>query len=185
MKHQPSSPLGPMTPPSAKLSTRRKSRPSFAPLSVHEAELAEFFVRMAGILGVPRSVAEIYSLLYASPEAVDFDQIQGRLGMSKGSVSQGLKFLRDQGMVLSLKAPGSRRERWQPTPSLAASLVTLLRSQVLPALEQSSPSLDRIVQGAQGTQASPAVIERLTQLRRWNARALELFPLMLPPPRES
>jgi len=88
-------------------------------------------------------------------------------------------------MVLSVKAPGSRRERWQPTPSLAASLVTLLRSQVLPALEQSSPSLDRIVQGAQGTQASPAVIERLTQLRRWNARALELFPLMLPPPRES
>ena len=174
-----------MPPPAVKLTARRKSRPSFSPLSAHEAELAVFFVRMAGILGVPRSVAEIYALLYASPDAVDFDQVQGRLGMSKGSVSQGLKFLRDHGMILSVKAPGSRRERWQPTPSLAASLVTLLRSQVLPALEQSSPSLERIVAGAQGTQASPEVIERLTRLRRWNARALELFPLMLPPPRDA
>ena len=174
-----------MKPPSEKSAGRRKSRPSFEPLQPHEVELADFFVRMAGILGVPRSVAEIYALLYVSSGPLDFDHIQGRLGISKGSVSQGLKFLRDQGMVLSVKAPGSRRERWQPTPSLAASLVTLLRSQVLPALEQSSPSLDRIIQGAQGTQASPAVIERLTQLRRWNARALELFPLMLPPPRDA
>lgn len=174
-----------MTPPSTKLKARRKNRPAFAPLSPHETELAEFFIKMAAILGVPRSVAEIYSLLYASSEAVDFDQIQGRLGMSKGSVSQGLKFLRDHGMILSVKMPGSRRERWQPTPSLAASLVTLLRSQVLPALEQASPRLDRVLAGAQGSQASPEVIERLTRLRRWNARALELFPLMLPPPRES
>ena len=64
-----------MTPPAVKLTARRKSRPSFAPLSAHEAELAVFFVRMAGILGVPRSVAEIYALLYASPDAVDFDQV--------------------------------------------------------------------------------------------------------------
>lgn len=172
-----------MPPPAAKSTSRRKARPSFAPLNAYEADLAVFFVRMAAVLGVPRSVAEIYSLLYASPGPVDFDQIQGRLGMSKGSVSQGLKFLRDHGMILSVKATGSRRERWQPTPSLAASLVALLRSQVLPALEQASPSLERIVQAAEGSSASPEVIERLTRLRRWNARALELFPLMLPPPR--
>ena len=150
-----------------------------------EHQMVNIFVDGARILGLPPSIGEIYGLLFISPTPLALDDFVARLGISKGSVSQGLKFLRDQGMVLSVKAPGSRRERWQPTPSLAASLVTLLRSQVLPALEQSSPSLDRIVQGAQGTQASPAVIERLTQLRRWNARALELFPLMLPPPRES
>jgi hypothetical protein len=174
-----------MTPPSAKLKARRKSRPAFAPLSPHEVELAEFFVRMAAILGVPRSVAEIYSLLYASSEAVDFDQIQGRLGMSKGSVSQGLKFLRDQGMILSVKEKGSRRELWHPTPSLAASLVSLLRSQVLPALEQSTPALQRVLDGVQSNNTSPEVLERLARLKRWNSRALELFPLLLPPPTEA
>ncbi len=174
-----------MKPPATNHGNRRKSRPSFASLGAHEVELAQFFVQMAAILGVPRSVAEIYSLLYASAGPVDFDQIHGRLGMSKGSVSQGLKFLRDHGMVLATKAPGSRKEHWEPTASLATSLVTLLRSQVLPALEQASPRLDRILTGAEAEGTSPAVLERLTRLRRWNARALELFPLLLPPPRES
>jgi DNA-binding transcriptional regulator GbsR (MarR family) len=154
-------------------------------LAAHEAELAEFFVKMAGILGVQRSVAQIYALLYGANEPLDFDHIQARLGMSKGSVSQGLKFLRDHGMILSVKAKGARRERWEPTPSLAASLVNLVRSQVLPALQQSTPVLHRVLDGAQTSGASPEVLERLSRLKRWNARALELFPLMLPPPRGS
>jgi DNA-binding transcriptional regulator GbsR (MarR family) len=171
-----------MKPPSEKSAGRRPSRPTFRPLDAHEIELTDFFVRMAAIIGVPRSVAEIYALLYASPEALDFGHIQGRLGISKGSVSQGLKFLRDHEMILALKAPGSRRERWQPTPSLAASLVALLRSQVLPTLERAQPSLQRILAAAQARGDQPEVIERLTRLNRWNNRALELAPLLLPPP---
>ncbi|MGA0133987.1 MAG: GbsR/MarR family transcriptional regulator [Opitutales bacterium] len=139
---------------------------------------------MAAILGVPRSVAEIYALLYGSAQPLDFDRIQGRLGMSKGSVSQGLRFLRAQGMILSVRAAGSRRERWQPTPSLAASLVTLLRSQVMPALEKSTPVLRRVVTAAAAEGASPEVLDRLARLERWNGRALELAPLLLPPPGE-
>ncbi len=146
--------------------------------------MARFFVRMAGILGVPRSVAEIYALLYGSSEALDFDRIQSRLGMSKGSVSQGLRFLRDHGMILSVRTTGSRRERWQPTASLATSLVNLLRSQVLPALEQSTPALRRVLDAAAADGASPEVLERLGRLNRWNGRALELAPLLLPPPED-
>ena len=171
-----------MKPPSEKSAGRRRTAPTFPPLQPAELELADFFVRMAGILGVPRSVAEIYALLYISAEALDFDHIQGRLGMSKGSVSQGLKFLRDHEMVLSVKHPGSRRPRWQPTPSLAASLVALLRSQVLPALERAQPSLQRVLTEAEARGADAAVIERLNRLSRWNSRALELAPLLLPPP---
>ena len=115
-----------MKPPSEKSAGRRKSRPSFEPLQPHEIELADFFVRMAGILGVPRSVAEIYALLYVSSGPLDFDHIQGRLGISKGSVSQGLKFLRDHEMILSVKEAGSRRERWQPTPSSSSVGVSAL-----------------------------------------------------------
>ena len=170
-----------MTPPSSR-SARRPRRPRPADLKPHEAELAQFFVRMAGILGVPRSIAEIYALLYGSSQPLDFDRIQARLGMSKGSVSQGLRFLRDHGMILSVRAAGSRRERWQPTPSLAASLVALLRSQVLPTLERAQPSLRRILAAAQARGDQTEVIERLTRLNRWNNRALELAPLLLPPP---
>jgi DNA-binding transcriptional regulator GbsR (MarR family) len=167
----------------AKKPTVARRRPDAHRLAPHEIELGDFFVQMAGILGVPRSVAQIYALLYAAPSALDFDQIQAKLGMSKGSVSQGLKFLRDHEMILSVKAKGARRERWEPTPSLAASLVNLVRRQVLPALQQSTPQLQRVLDGAQTAGASPEVLERLSRLKRWNARALELFPLMLPPTR--
>jgi DNA-binding transcriptional regulator GbsR (MarR family) len=172
-----------MKPPAKKPSVARRRRLDNRSLASHEIELAEFFVEMAGILGVPRSVAQIYALLYAADTALDFDQIQAKLGMSKGSVSQGLKFLRDHEMILSVKAKGVRRERWEPTPSLAASLVNLVRRQVLPALQQSTPALQRVLDGAQTAGASPDVLERLSRLKRWNARALELFPLMLPPSR--
>ena len=170
-----------MPPPAKKPSVARRRRTDTCRLSAHEIELADFFVQMAGILGVPRSVAQIYALLYAANSALDFDQIQAKLGMSKGSVSQGLKFLRDHEMILAVKAKGVRRERWEPTPSLAASLVNLVRRQVLPALQQSTPALQRVFDGAQTAGASPEVLERLSRLKRWNARALELFPLMLPP----
>ena len=71
-----------MKTPFEKIVGRRVSRPSFEPLAPHELELADFFVRIAGILGVPRSVAEIYALLYISIKPLEFDLIQGRLGMS-------------------------------------------------------------------------------------------------------
>jgi len=157
-------------------------KPNFAPLSAQEKELIKFFVKMAGILGIQRSVAEIYALLYGSPEPLEFDIIQGRLGISKGSVSQGLRFLKGNGMVESIKVKGSRRERWKPSPSLAGSLVGLLRNQVLPSLEESKPLLKKLVDDATGQNFSEEVIDRLTRLQRWNSRALELSAFLLPPP---
>ena len=157
-------------------------KPNFAPLSAQEKELIKFFVKMAGILGVQRSVAEIYALMYGSPEPLEFDIIQGRLGISKGSVSQGLRFLKGNGMVESIKVKGSRRELWKPSPSLAGSLVGLLRNQVLPSLEESKPVLKKLVEDATGQNFSEEVIDRLTRLQRWNSRALELSAFLLPPP---
>jgi hypothetical protein len=53
---------------------------------------------------------------------------------------------------------------------------------VLPALEQAQPGLQRVLAEAQQRGAQPEVIERLSRLNRWNSRALELAPLLLPPP---
>jgi len=171
-----------MIPKSTKTPTKPMKKTNFLPLSAQEKELIKFFVKMAAILGVQRSVAEIYALLYGSPEPLEFDVIQGRLGISKGSVSQGLRFLKGNGMVESIKVKGSRRERWQPSPSLAASLVGLLRNQVLPSLEDSKPLLKRLVEEATQQNFSAEVIDRLTRLQRWNSRALELSTFLLPPP---
>jgi DNA-binding transcriptional regulator GbsR (MarR family) len=162
------------------VNTMKKS--NLLPLSAQEKELIKFFVKMAAILGVQRSVAEIYALLYSSPEPLEFDVIQLRLGISKGSVSQGLRFLKGNEMVNSIKVKGSKRELWTPSPSLATSLVNLLRNQVLPSLEESKPLLKKLVEEATAQKFSAEVVDRLTRLQRWNSRALELSTFLLPPP---
>ena len=58
-----------------------------------ELESIDFFVRMMGILGMPRSVGEIYGLLYFSENPLSMDQIVQKLGMSLGSASQGLSLI--------------------------------------------------------------------------------------------
>ena len=51
------------------------------------------------VFGVPKSVGQIYGLLYASPEPLSFSDIVERLEISKGSASQGLQLLRSLGAI--------------------------------------------------------------------------------------
>jgi DNA-binding transcriptional regulator GbsR (MarR family) len=48
------------------------------------------------------------------PRALSFDELGERLQISKGSVSQGLKVLRQLGAVKLHYVPGSRRDHYQP-----------------------------------------------------------------------
>ncbi len=61
--------------------------------------MVAFFVDAAELLGVPKSVAAIYGIVFASPAALSFSEIEERLAISKGSVSQGLRVLRDVGAI--------------------------------------------------------------------------------------
>ena len=62
-----------------------------------DAAVVDFFVDAAGLLGVPKSVAAIYGIVFASPEPLSFADIAARLDISKGSISQGLRILREIG----------------------------------------------------------------------------------------
>lgn len=64
-----------------------------------ENALVDFFVNAADLLGVPKSVAAIYGIVFASPEALSFAAIEARLDISKGSVSQGLRVLKEVGAL--------------------------------------------------------------------------------------
>jgi hypothetical protein len=62
-------------------------------------ECATFFSEVVQVFGVPKSVGQIYGLLYASPEPLSFSDIVERLEISKGSASQGLQLLRSLGAI--------------------------------------------------------------------------------------
>lgn len=134
---------------------------------------------MAEVLSVPRSIAEIYGLLYVSAAPLKFSDIEMRLSLSKGSVSEGLRFLKEHGMILSTRTNGSRAETWTVAPSLAAAIVDLLRRRLQPALEQTTPELRALQDEAAAAHLPADVLDRLARLSRWNDRALELLPLLL------
>jgi hypothetical protein len=62
-------------------------------------ECIELFAEVVYALGLPRSIGEIYGLIYASPEPLSFSDIVERLEISKGSASQGLQLLRSLGAI--------------------------------------------------------------------------------------
>lgn len=134
---------------------------------------------MAEVLSVPRSIAEIYGLLYVSPAPLKFSDIEKRLSLSKGSVSEGLGFLKENGLAVATRAPGARLDTWTVSPSLAAAIVDLLRRRLQPALEDTAPELRALQDEAAAAHLPDDVRARLARLSRWNDRALELLPLLL------
>ena len=79
------------------------------PLDGVRLELIEVAGQAAHVLGFPRSVGEIYGLLYLAPNPVSAPDICDALSASKGGVSQGLRQLVALGFVDTVRVHGNRR----------------------------------------------------------------------------
>ena len=73
-----------------------------------ERQVVSLFADGVRVAGLPRSVGEIYGLLFVSAEPLAMDDLVVRLNISKGSVSQGLKFLRTLGAIREVEGPDVR-----------------------------------------------------------------------------
>jgi DNA-binding transcriptional regulator GbsR (MarR family) len=144
-----------------------KSGPAVSELKPVEVDVIQFFVQFAGAAGQPRSVAEIYGLLSEKPLAMD--TVIERLNLSKGSASQGLKYLQDLGAVRTVYVASDRRTHYEAVAELRKLAGRFLRQQILTHFEDSAVRLERI---ATQTQKLPGdqrkhVVERIKLLRRW------------------
>lgn len=130
------------------------------------------------VLGVPKSIAAIYGLLFASPEPLCFAQIVEKLGISKGSVSQGLAFLRQSGAVKEIQVSNDRREFFEPELGLRRLASGLIREKIEPLARDGRSSL----MGLRRTlaTASPAQskfqMARIQQLETWHSQLRLVIP---------
>src|SRR6266478_6924145 len=118
-----------------KTGRNQKESKSQAGLSPLETEIIDFFVELSRLLGQPRSLAEIYGLLFISAHPLAMDDVIERLRLSKGSASQGLKFLRNMGAVRMVYVPGDRRVHYEAVAELRNLATRFLRDQIVPHLE--------------------------------------------------
>ena len=82
-------------------------------LSQSRLELIESAGHAAQVLGFPRSIGEIYGLLYLAPQPLSSPQICEVLSASKGGVSQGVRQLVALGFVKKVRVLGNRKEHYE------------------------------------------------------------------------
>lgn len=162
-----------------------------AGLSMGESEVIAIFVQMTQVLGIPRSLGEIYGLLFATPEPLAFQDIADRLRLSKGSVSQGLRFLRTVGAIKPVVVPGDRREFFEPVVELRALVSGFLRERLNPQLESWGARAKALKVGdflkpegpedhsVQLRESEAKIIGgRLDKLKTWQKRANTVLPMI-------
>jgi DNA-binding transcriptional regulator GbsR (MarR family) len=159
-----------------------KSSPVSAPTPIaFEGECVAFFAEIVQLFGVPKSVGQIYGLLYASPESLGFTAIVERLEISKGSASQGLQLLRSLGAIKEAeqKEGTNRGVSYEPELSLRQLLTGILRERIAPTAGAGADRLKHLKQLAVQSPVHAAFyLQRVSQLTTWSKQFTTVLPLL-------
>jgi DNA-binding transcriptional regulator GbsR (MarR family) len=154
-----------------------------------ERGCVEFFTGAVAVFGAPPSLGQIYGVIFASPRPLSFTDIVERLGISKGSASQGLQTLRSLGAVRSVSAKGGRREYFVAEIGLRRLVDGALRERVGPLVSAAPARIARLRRVArQELPARRFYLEQVEQLETWRRRlkmALPVLSVLLGPPRSK
>ena len=150
-------------------------------LSELEKEVVEIFVRIAGVLSLPRSVGELYGILFISPEPMCIDDLMIKLKISKGSTSQGLKILRSFWAVNPVYVAGDRRDFYAAEAELRKIVAGFVNEQIRPHLNNGKARMVRIegLIDAEDADRKEFIVERIDRLQGWQKRAGALLPFAL------
>lgn len=96
-------------------------------------------------LGLPRTVGQIYGLLYLSPQPLSLEEIAEGLGISKASASTGTRQLLALGAIKKVWVPGNRRDLFEAIPEIGALLRNAYREIVKPYLDAAQHRVEEVV----------------------------------------
>ena len=146
-----------------------------------ERQVVSLFADGVRVAGLPRSVEEIYGLLFVSAEPLAMDDLVVRLNISKGSVSQGLKFLRTLGAIREVEGPDVRRTYYEGDIELKKLVGGFIREQMRPHMESGKDrlkSLEAEVAKEEDGAKQAFYDERVKKLERWLKQAKLVLPLI-------
>jgi DNA-binding transcriptional regulator GbsR (MarR family) len=144
-----------------------------------EHGLIELFVNASRVLGLPKSVGEIYGLVYASSVPLTMDDIMTRLGMSLGSTSQGLKMLRSFGAVNTVYVKGTRKDLYVAELDFRKIITQYLSEVLLPQFSNSKlqlEELNRLVNDSRDQSLDRELTKKIKVLSKVSKKANLLLP---------
>lgn len=150
-----------------------------------EREAIEYFVSFVQMFGLQKSIGQIYGLLFVSLDSLSMDDIIVRLGISKGSASQGLTVLKGLGAVTSHTVPADRREHFRADLNVSRIVTHFFENRLQPRLENGEERLKSMIRLAwvverEGkTGEAGSVLHRIQALQKWQKRGRGIIPLLL------
>ena len=145
-----------------------------------EVEAIDFFVRMMSIMGLPRSVGEIYGLLYFSEIPLSMDDISSRLSISMGSTSQGLKTLRSLKAIRTSYVQGDRRDHFIAETEFRRLFSNFIKEDILPHLDSATERITRMETSISSNLGDKKefYITRIAKLKRLTKAGRRLLPAL-------
>lgn len=150
-------------------------------LSPLEIEAIEMFIGFLKLIGLPKSVGEIYGLLFVATKPLTMDDLIGRLRISLGAASQGLKLLRSVGAVKVVYSPGERRDHYVADLALSKFASAFIREELDPRINRAMERIARMETEALLMDESDKKItfQRIERLRHWMQRGQKMLPWIL------
>ena len=160
------------------------SRPST--LSKTRLEMIEAGGRLSQLLGLPRSIGQIYGLLYLSADPLSLDDIAELLSISKSSVSNGTRQLLGWRVINQVWIHGHRRDHFEVELDLGNLMRATYSDFIKPRLESSKKRMDRMNSTLDHDLQSGAITreefdlcnERLIHFRQMQGKLNSLAPLI-------
>ena len=157
-----------------------------------EEQMVAFFVDAADLLGVPKSVAATYGIIFSSVDPLSFSDISARLNFSSGSVSQAIKALREIGAIRPAgsidgengtngKSHGERRSResFEPDMEMRRLIQRFIEQRLETQLNRGKAGLAELQDTASAYSAKDRKVidQRLGKIKRWHERTQALLPV--------
>jgi DNA-binding transcriptional regulator GbsR (MarR family) len=150
-------------------------------LTAIQQEVVDFFVDGVRVLGLPRSIGEIYGLLFISSEPLSLDDLVQKLAISKGSASQGLRTLKTLGAVREATNISDRRTYYEPATQLKRLVGGFIRKQIRPHIDSGKYKLQQLRETAALTtdpKERAFLDERIERLESWMKRGALVLPML-------
>ena len=142
-----------------------------------EDSILNLCVKLCAILGLPKSVGLIYGAVFVSARPIEAGDICEKLKISRGSVSQGLKFLRELGAIRVEGDNGNRAEHFVVEDHLRKAVETFVTKKIAPAFEELGEEVVRLEKDP-NLNLPQELREKLETIRRWHSHGQLLLPLV-------
>jgi HTH-type transcriptional regulator, glycine betaine synthesis regulator len=158
-----------------------KDSQRIASLSEWETAVIDLFLNAAMSVGLPKSLGQIYGLLFCRDKPLAMDEIMELLSVSKGSASQGLRSLRHLGAVKSQFLHGQRKEHFVAEIRLRKLVSGFLKEQAEPHLEKGKARLSHLQELVDATEDGNSAErgrKKMNILAGWHRQVGKLLPLV-------